>query len=385
MNRGESLPALASGQVAARGPEHGSLPPSTDVLVVGAGIAGCTLAYELSRRGVECALVDRTAPGAGASGVPAALINPHRGRSARASDADLGGAAAFWELTESLEREVGFSGAQRSGVLRIPDQERQARAWRRLAEQSDGLRWLEPGGVPEPYHAPFGALLVEGGGWAATSTLLRALTLGAAARGARVSEGAEFVSVERGSDGLLVARFEAREADGRSHGGEGKHASRHHVRCRALVVATGAWQPAGLRLPAFELVWGAAQVLELGVTPPYPLAGSVVAAFSQGRAVVTGGHRTVGSVTEAVSDDAPEGLRRSLAWQLPSAAEAPEVGRWQGVRAKRPSAEPVARRLCPGVYLLNGFGGRGFLRAASVAGRLAERLAARLAQGQAQV
>src|SRR5690606_32704899 len=107
-------------------------PASTDVLAVGAGIAGSALAYELARRGVDCLLVEHERPGAGASGVPVALINPHRGRSARASAADLEGARAFWELTAALEREGGVSGARRSGVLRVPDQERQARAWRRL-------------------------------------------------------------------------------------------------------------------------------------------------------------------------------------------------------------------------------------------------------------
>src|SRR5690606_29915426 len=100
----------------------------------------------------------------GASGVPAALLNPHRGRSGRAHAADLAGMAAIWQLTAALEAEVGASGAHRSGVLRIADNAKQARAWQRI----DGTRWLEPGEVPAVYHAPFGAMLVEGGGWAHT-------------------------------------------------------------------------------------------------------------------------------------------------------------------------------------------------------------------------
>src|SRR5690606_24664779 len=111
------------------------------------------------------------------------------------------------------------------------------------------------------------------------------------------------------------------------------------------------------RLPRFELIWGEARVLELGFTPPYPLAGSVVAAFDGGRALVSGGHRSVGSVGEPVPQE-PTGnsaLQRALAWQLPAAADAPEVARWHGVRAKRPSTEPVARRLAPGVYFLGAF------------------------------
>ena len=359
-------------------------PASTDVLVVGAGIAGSALAYELARRGVDCLLVEHERPGAGASGVPVALINPHRGRSARASAADLEGARAFWELTAALEREGGVSGARRSGVLRVPDQERQARAWRRLAQASAAARWLESAEVPAPYHAPHGALLVEGGGWADTRALLSALTAAAQGHGATLRTGTALLSLEAGAGAPVRALLETRAP--------GDEARRQVVACRAAVVATGAWQPPGVRLPRFELVWGAALVLDLAgaPTPPYPLAGGAVAAFPGGRAVITGGHRSVpapdaapaslpgtpaGARPDTGADADPAGLRRALAWQLPLLGSAPELSRWEGVRAKRPSGEPVARRLCPGVYLMNGFGGRGFLRAASVAARLAERLA----------
>ncbi|NLG09269.1 MAG: FAD-binding oxidoreductase, partial [Deinococcales bacterium] len=262
-------------------------PASTDVLVVGAGIAGSALAYELARRGVDCLLVEHERPGAGASGVPVALINPHRGRSARASAADLEGARAFWELTAALERGGGVSGARRSGVLRVPDQERQARAWRRLAQASAAARWLEPAEVPAPYHAPHGALLVEGGGWADTRALLSALTAAAQGHGATLRTGTALLSLEAGAGAPVRALLETRAP--------GDEARRQVVACRAAVVATGAWQPPGVRLPRFELVWGAALVLDLAgaPTPPYPLAGGAVAAFPGGRAVITGGHRSV--------------------------------------------------------------------------------------------
>src|SRR5690606_10758709 len=111
---------------------------------------------------------------AGASTVPAALINPHRGRSGRARPNDVAGAAAFWRLAGDLEATVGTSGAHRTGVLRLADNPRQARAWQRL----EGARWLEPGEVPADYHAPFGALLVPDGGWLRSATLLAALAEG---------------------------------------------------------------------------------------------------------------------------------------------------------------------------------------------------------------
>ncbi|MGJ3258550.1 MAG: FAD-dependent 5-carboxymethylaminomethyl-2-thiouridine(34) oxidoreductase MnmC [Rhodospirillales bacterium] len=57
------------------GDEGRKVPES--VAVIGAGIAGCTLARSLAARGMAVTLIDRAeAPGAGASGNPAALLAP---------------------------------------------------------------------------------------------------------------------------------------------------------------------------------------------------------------------------------------------------------------------------------------------------------------------
>ncbi len=353
---------------------------STDVLVVGAGIAGSALAYELSRRGVHVTLVERGAGGpAGASTVPAALINPHRGRTARAQLADVAGARAFWALVSDLEAEAGASGAHHTGVLRVADSARQAQAWQKLEA---GTRWLEAAEVPAHYHAPFGALLVESGGWLKPPKLLATLVRAATGRTATVAWGTEFVGVraraatartaDQSAGDLVVTLRAAGDAP-------------TELGCRAVVVATGAWQPAELRLPRLELLWGEAHVYDLGFTPPLPLAGAVVAAFEDGAAVVTGGHRhvgwlgalPVGATGEPQGSGAPDMLR-TLAWQLPQAAGARVTGSWHGVRAKRSSGQPVVRRLAPGVHVMIGFGGRGFLRAAWAASEMADRLAAGL-------
>ncbi|HEX7022971.1 MAG TPA: FAD-dependent oxidoreductase, partial [Trueperaceae bacterium] len=69
------------------GPQDDKRP---EYLIVGAGIAGCTLAYELCKRGRRVLLLEAGLAGReGASGVPVALANPYRGRSARASPNDL--------------------------------------------------------------------------------------------------------------------------------------------------------------------------------------------------------------------------------------------------------------------------------------------------------
>ena len=51
------------------------MPVNTDVVVIGAGILGCAIAYNLSRRGIQVALVDSGEPGHGTSGATFAWIN----------------------------------------------------------------------------------------------------------------------------------------------------------------------------------------------------------------------------------------------------------------------------------------------------------------------
>lgn len=351
---------------------------NTDVVVAGAGVAGSALAYELSVRGVNVILLERGANGpAGASAVPAALINPHRGRTARAKPLDLAGTAAFWQLVSRLEQSGASSGAHRSGVLRLADNPRQAKAWQKLG----GTVWLEPNEVPPAYHAPHGGLLVPEGGWLRSRALLAALVTAAQAGPARPLTGVELLGVSHDSAHTPGARYTADlRAKVRTAGEEDGEFT---IGCRALVVATGALQPADLALPRLELVRGEARVLDLGFTPPLPLAGGVVAAFAEGAAYVTGGHRHAGWLGQppkagADHDEASPDLRRALGWHVPGAGGAKVVESWSGVRAKRPSGEPVARLMGAGVYFLGAFGGRGFLRAALVAGRLADALAARL-------
>lgn len=223
--------------------------------------------------------------------------------------------------------------------------------------------------------------MVAGGGWIDARTLLAALATGATQGPVDVRWGLELVGVADDGGPCAVVRT----APG---------AETSKIRCGTVVIATGADRPEGLELPRLELVWGEARVLDLGFTPPLPLAGAVVAAFRDGLAFVSGGHRHVGwlgrsrdardeaGVTESAGEPTEDGdgpqLRSALAWHLPAAAAAPELSRWQGVRAKRASGEPVVRRLRPGLHLMAAFGGRGFLRAALAAERLADELATRL-------
>lgn len=327
-----------------------------DVVVVGGGVAGLSLLWALARRGARVALCERGRVGAqGASSVPAALLNPHRGRSGRASAEDLAGLAAFWGQIEGLERLGLEPGARRGGVLRVAGTARQARAWRRL----EGVRWLEPGAVPAPFRAPHGGFVVAAGGWVAPARLLAALASAARGAGAELREGCGARGIERRGEGWLVAT------------------ERGPLAAARVALCVGADRPpAGPAAPALERVAG--EVVALDAAPlgpgglPLALAGSVYAAEVGGRVHVGGNHRP----PERPDPAAPRRLQASAARAVPALAAAAPLGVWRGVRARRPGNEPLVTELEPGLWWLGALAGRGFLRAALEAERLAERLGA---------
>ena len=85
-------------------PELTKRPPD-NVLVVGAGLAGCTTAYELSRRGWEVTLLEQAPrPAAAASGNRAAVLRPHITREpSLASSFFTEGCQAMLELLHDVD------------------------------------------------------------------------------------------------------------------------------------------------------------------------------------------------------------------------------------------------------------------------------------------
>jgi sarcosine oxidase subunit beta len=96
---------------------------NSDVVVIGAGIIGCAVAYEAARRGFTVTALDRGQPGSGASGVGGGFISlatkkpgPHR-TLAEAS------ARIYPALEEELDSPPGSLGYDRSGSLLFAEDE----------------------------------------------------------------------------------------------------------------------------------------------------------------------------------------------------------------------------------------------------------------------
>jgi glycine/D-amino acid oxidase-like deaminating enzyme len=76
---------------------------TADVVVVGAGVVGSATAYELARRGVDVALVEREAPGFGASGRNPGYLWSHTRAEGSQLELGLAGRARYDTLVEELD------------------------------------------------------------------------------------------------------------------------------------------------------------------------------------------------------------------------------------------------------------------------------------------
>jgi glycine/D-amino acid oxidase-like deaminating enzyme len=318
------------------------------VVVVGAGVVGASIARAAVAAGAHVTIVEAgTAGRSGASALPAALINPHRGRSGRAHPDDLAGAAAFWRWHEAFTA-AGVSAAVRGGVVRIAADARQARAWGAL----DGVEAL-PAGRLGPFRLPHGGFRVRDAGWVDPQAWITALLAAARAGGARLHEGERVERLERRGSGHLVLTASLRvEAD-------------------IVALCLGATPPGALPGLPYESVAGEV-ALARHPALPHAVAGAVYAAAARapehGPVVAVGGnHRPAGSEVDARAE--ARRLLASLRWALPDLAAEP-VDVWTGVRARAEGGTPIIREVAPGTWWVGAFAGRGFLRAASVAEEL---------------
>lgn len=147
------------------------------VLIVGGGLAGVTLAWRLSQRGLPFVLVDRGEP-VTSSKIAAGLVTPITGMRLNLSwrYAQLEAEAAA--LYQAVEAQLGGRFFHRVDCLRLFRDAEQAALWQRRSLQAElASYWqAEPdsAAMQQHFHAPFGAVGIVGGAWLDTAAFLAA-------------------------------------------------------------------------------------------------------------------------------------------------------------------------------------------------------------------
>jgi glycine/D-amino acid oxidase-like deaminating enzyme len=250
----------------------GQLPESTDVLVVGGGLAGTALAYYLARQGVEVVLVERGELNREASGTNAGSfhfqIAIHQLTAAETEsvrerlEMEVRQQVEAAEVWKGLERELdGPLGIHFTGGLMVAETEAQLRLLheKRVIEEEAGLEIQIFEGEElrtfAPYLAPdlTGASFCPQEGHADPALAAPLFALRAVDAGASIRTHAEVTAVEVDPD-RGAQRFAVTTAAG-------------PIRAHRIVNAAGAWANeiatlAGLRLPLRS------EGLHLNVTEP---------------------------------------------------------------------------------------------------------------------
>ena len=320
-----------------------------DVEIVGAGVAGLSLALLLAREGVRVRVWEQEYPGYGPSGRSAGLLVTIL------PDHLLDVALDSLRFYTSLP---GSSGAvKRARALWIPvDQECASRLLE--SHSARGLEaeyWVDPSRVIEGYRAESpGAIITEyivDTGW-----VVNTLQQEAARAGVELAAG----RVER-RDGWFEARGE-RLGD-------------------TVVVAAGAWTGGLLGGPGWLVSYRCQLSSVEGPTPPLVVedddAGFYIVPVSRSRFNIGDGSNTViADPWEGYRADLEDTLRvlEAYASRVPGAWESRIIQYWSAPCNSTPTGDPVAHRLEDGLYVLSGFNGSGITLAPGTAALLAKHL-----------
>jgi len=171
---------------------------TAEVLIVGGGVVGCSVAWSLAREGLDVRLLERGAIAGEASGAAAGMLAP-------IAEAEDDGPLLRWGR-RSLERFPSVAAELRersgidpehvqSGILRVAASEAEAQALReRVARMFDAhLEWLGPEALraeaPSLRAGLLGALWSPTEAHVRSPLLVRAYARAAEQRGARIEEG----------------------------------------------------------------------------------------------------------------------------------------------------------------------------------------------------
>jgi len=317
---------------------------SPDVIVIGAGAIGTSIAYQVAKAGLKVMVFDRGRVGGEATGASAGMIqlNPDRGTppaySALASESARLFSALAAELLERTGLDIGYRRASLLHVTLDEAEEAQLRAHRGWQlDQGMTVGWLDGAAAMdlEPALNPRvrAALLYQDHYQLLPRALAQALARAATDLGAVVLEGASIDRLLKQGDRVI----------GVALGGE-------TIRSPATIAANGAWASAwsdALRTPIpVRPVRGQLVALSTTATPLHHAVSS-----SRGYILTKAdGSTIVGTTVEEVGFDARPtatgiaGLLDLAPQLVPRLADATVLSAWAGLRPGTPDRLPLLGR-----------------------------------------
>ncbi len=346
-----------------------------DVIVVGAGLIGLAIAFELAERGAAVRVYDRGEPGRAASWAGAGMLAPYT--EDVADDALLTmGVTSLAQYPAFVERMRGASGLDPhlhlDGIVHAAYDDEQleslARLARRLGERGVGFDLLDRSSLvsSEPWLGTnvVGGLCIHGEGHVDNRRLGRVLAAACAARGVTIAH-ASSVTVECDERRVLGIRTNV-----------------GFTAAQAVVNACGAWAaqlagPPPSCVPPVEPIKG--QMLALSaparfVRRPTWLPGAYFVPRDDGRLLVGATVERAGFDT-SVTAEGIHGLLHSALAGAPSLAGFAVTESWAGLRPGTPDGRPfLGVTPIDGLLLATGHHRNGILLAPATARLIADLL-----------
>jgi glycine oxidase len=352
-----------------------SMNQTTDVVIIGGGVSGCSIAYQLSKVGVQVSILEREEIAAEASSAAAGLLAPAEVLSGPKAVADL--FLASWSMTAEIIAEIEAASSMQveyfqTGALHVLTNADDQSSWRRCAEvwqaRGSDVKWLTGDQVyqyePLLHHTFDAALYVPEAASIRPRLMTRAYAGAARKYGANFYEHTEVAGIQQQS-GKVVG---VKTAQGQTMG------------CDCVVIATGAWSAHigswfGLNIPVFP---ARGQILSLR-QPATPLKHTII---GNGIYIVPKIDNTiyVGATVEQAGFD-KSNTAGGITWLLSSAIQlVPElehaaiVDIWSGLRPWSQDSYPILGK-APGwenVILATGHGPGGFELSAITGKTIAE-------------
>ncbi len=315
---------------------------STDVAIIGGGVIGCSVAYQLARRGLQVAVLESGTLGAQASCAATGLLAPFK-LLAKRDDTYLAlqraSLALFPALVEELEAATGMTVEyQETGTLRLAREKQIAAlsSWVSLwnsagvcmeVVQGERLSELEPSLAPS-YAV---AVSIPGEPQVRASAFTAAVAQAARLRGVSLLEGCRASGVEKDASRVVAVQTARGDVVGCSH----------------VVIAAGAWSAEiggwlGLELPISPLQGQSLLLSQPGTPLRHILFGGGVYLAPKADHTLM-----VGSTHDEVGFDCrvtPDGVARLLEAArrlVPALSEHEVLHSWAGLRPRTPDSRPV--------------------------------------------
>ncbi len=348
---------------------------ATDIVIIGGGVIGCAIAYELAVRGVGVTVVEQREVAASASGASAGGVR-QQGRDLRELPLALRAIPRWQGLADRLGADVEY---RRGGHLTLIEDEAHlpmlAQAVERQRAAGLDIRLLEPHDLATVM--PGVASGVVAGSYTPEDGHANPILTTKAFADAAVRHGATL------HEHTAVTGFRHDTTSGAITGVETAAGS---IACRIVINATGAWAGvvAAMAGAALPLVPACYQMLVTAPAPPLlePVVGCVGRALSlkqvpEGGFVIGGGW----AGTVHLDTGAPGTIGRHIAGSaaactgiLPLLLHLPLLRAWSGMEGESPDGIPMIGYApnVGGLFHACGFTGHGFAIAPEVGAAVAE-------------